>query len=86
MLHLCPTVNDAKQISEDGMYWGGDPTQAQDAMEDPSLEKVYSGFDFKFFVQSTIWPSVGVLQSEVDDKIWFPAKVSKNVLFKVREN
>jgi hypothetical protein len=84
MLHLCPTVNDAQQITDDGMYWGGDPTQAQDAMEDPSLDRIYSGFDFKFFVQSTIWSS-GVLQGEVDDKIWFQANVSNNVLFKSRD-
>ena len=83
MLHLCSTVNDAKQITKDGMFWGGDPTQAQDAMEDPSLDRIYSGFDFKFFVQSTIWSNPGVLQSEVDDEIWFPASVSQNALFKV---
>jgi hypothetical protein len=84
MLHLCPTVNDAIQITEDGMYWGGDPTQAQDAMEDPSLDRIYSGFDFKFFVQSTLWSNAKTLQSEVDDEIWFPASVSQNTLFKVR--
>lgn len=84
ILHLCPTVNDAQQITDDGMYWGGDPTQAQDAMEDPSLDRIYSGFDFKFFVQSTIWSS-GVLQGEVDDNIWFQANVSNNVLFKSRD-
>jgi len=84
MLHLCPTVNDAQQITKDGMYWGGDPTQAQDAMEDPSLDRIYSGFDFKFFVQSTVWSS-RTLQSEVDDKVWFQANVSKNVLFKSRD-
>jgi hypothetical protein len=83
MLHLCPTVNDAKQITEDGMFWGGDPTQAQDAMEDPSLDRIYSGFDFKFFVQLTIWTNPDVLQSEVDDEIWFPVSVSQNALFKV---
>jgi len=85
MLHLCPAVNDAKQITEDGMFWGGDPTQAQDAMEDPSLDRIYNGFDFKFFVQSTIWSNAGVLQSEVDDEIWFPASVSQNILFKSRD-
>jgi len=84
MLHLCPTVNDAQQITTDGMYWGGDPTQAQDAMEDPSLDRIYSGFDFKFFVQSTVWSS-RTLQSEIDDKVWFRANVSKNVLFKSRD-
>jgi len=84
MLHLCRTVNDAQKITDDGIYWGGDPTQAQDAMEDPSLDRIFSGFDFKFFVQSTIWSS-GALQNEVDDEIWFPANVSKNVLFKSRD-
>mmetsp|Transcript_315 Transcript_315/g.576 ORF Transcript_315/g.576 Transcript_315/m.576 type:complete len:443 (-) Transcript_315:1385-2713(-) len=85
MLHLCPTVRDATKITEDNVYWGGDPAQAQDAMEDPSLDRMYSGFDFKFFVQSTIWSNVGTLQSEVDDKIWFPAKVSQKILFKSRD-
>mmetsp|Transcript_1907 Transcript_1907/g.4463 ORF Transcript_1907/g.4463 Transcript_1907/m.4463 type:complete len:412 (-) Transcript_1907:170-1405(-) len=85
MLHLCPTVNDATQITEDGMFWGGDPTQAQDAMEDPSLDRIYSGFDFKFFVQSTIWSNAGQLQSEIDQQVWFPASVSQNILFKSRD-
>ncbi|KAL3921308.1 MAG: hypothetical protein SGARI_006713, partial [Bacillariaceae sp.] len=82
MLHLCPTVNDAAKITEDGMFWGGDPAQAQDAMEDPSLDRIYSGFDFKFFVQSTIWSNKS-LKKELDDETWFTCNVSKNVLFKV---
>eukprot|EP00531_Pseudo-nitzschia_arenysensis_P012436 CAMPEP_0116141164 /NCGR_PEP_ID=MMETSP0329-20121206/14235_1 /TAXON_ID=697910 /ORGANISM="Pseudo-nitzschia arenysensis, Strain B593" /LENGTH=398 /DNA_ID=CAMNT_0003636327 /DNA_START=54 /DNA_END=1250 /DNA_ORIENTATION=+ len=85
MLHLCPTVNGATQITEDGMFWGGDPTQAQDAMEDPSLDRIYSGFDFKFFVQSTIWSNAGTIQSEIDEQVWFPASVSQNILFKSRD-
>ena len=71
------------EVGRGGMYWGGDPAQAQDAMDDPSLNRIYSGFDFKFFVQSTIWNSMGVLQAEVDDNVWFPANVSQNILFKV---
>jgi len=55
MLHLCPAVEGAKQLTSDGLYWGGDPAQAQDAMNDPSLDRAMSGFDFKFFVQSTRW-------------------------------
>jgi hypothetical protein len=82
MLHLCPAVKDATQITDDGMYWGGEPAQAQDAMEDPSLDRIYSGFDFKFFVQSTIW-STNDLKKELKAEVWFPAQVSKNVLFKV---
>ena len=55
MIHLCPAVKGAKQLTSDGLYWGGDPVQAQDAMNDPSLDRVMNGFDFKFFVQSTRW-------------------------------
>lgn len=84
MLHLCPTVNGATKLTEDGLYWGGDPAQAQDAMEDPSLEKVMTGFDFKFFVQTTLW-STKALDKEIKDGIWFPAMVSKEVLFKSRD-
>lgn len=55
MLHLCPAVQGAKQLTNDGLYWGGNPAQAQEAMNDPSLDRAMSGFDFKFFVQSTRW-------------------------------
>lgn len=55
MLHLCPAVEGAKPLTSDGLFWGGDPAQAQEAMNDPSLERAMSGFDFKFYVQSTRW-------------------------------
>lgn len=55
MIHLCPLVKGARQITEDGLFHGGDPVQAQEAMGDPSLERIMTGFDFKFFVQSTRW-------------------------------
>ena len=84
MLHQCPAVSGATKLTDDGLFWGGDPAQAQDAMEDPSLDKVMTGFDFKFFVQSTIWSSKD-LEKEVKDGIWFPAEVSKDVLFKSRD-
>lgn len=84
MLHLCPTVKDATRLTDDGLYWGGDPAQAQEAMEDPSLERVMTGFDFKFFVQSTIW-STKDLDKEIRDGIWFPSSVAKEVLFKSRD-
>ena len=84
MLHLCPTVKNAQKLTEDGLFWGGDPAQAQEAMEDPSLDRIMSGFDFKFFVQSTIW-SANDLDKEIKDGIWFPASVSKEVLFKSRD-
>jgi putative AlgH/UPF0301 family transcriptional regulator len=84
MLHLCPTVKNAQKLTEDGLFWGGDPAQAQEAMEDPSLDRIMTGFDFKFFVQSTIW-SARDLDKEIQDGIWFPASVSKEVLFKSRD-
>ena len=55
MIHLCPTVPGAKRLTEDGLFWGGDPEMAAEVMTDPQLERVYTGFDFKFFVQSTRW-------------------------------
>ena len=84
MLHLCPAVPGATKITEDGLYWGGNPEEAQDAMEDPSLDRIMSGFDFKFFVQSTLW-SPNELAREIEDGTWFVAEVSKEVLFKSRD-
>jgi putative AlgH/UPF0301 family transcriptional regulator len=43
-----------------------------------------TGFDFKFFVQSTVWRA-GELQKEIDKGTWFCASVSKDVLFKSRD-
>ena len=84
MLHLCETVKGAQKITEDGLYWGGDPSQAQEAMEDPSLGRVVTGFDFKFFVQSTVWMT-NDLEKQIKDGAWFPVEVSKEVLFKSRD-
>ncbi len=55
MIHFCPAVKGSRKITDDGLYHGGDPSQAQEAMNDPSLERPMTGFDFKFFVQSTKW-------------------------------
>jgi hypothetical protein len=84
MLHLCPAVEGAKQITKDGLYWGGDPAQAQEAMKDPSLDRPMSGFDFKFYVQTTRWLPLQ-LENEVRDETWFVASVSKEILFKSRD-
>jgi len=84
MLHLCPTVPGARKLTEDGLYWGGDPEAAQEAMADPSLERPMSGFDFKFYVQSTRWLPLQ-LEKEIRDGTWYAASVSKEVLFKSRD-
>jgi hypothetical protein len=84
ILHLCPTVKGAKRLTDDGLYWGGDPAQAQDAMDDPALDRVFTGFDFKFFVQCTTF-GPGELQRSIDNGTFYAAAVSKNVLFKSRD-
>ena len=84
MLHLCPAVVGATQLTKDGLYWGGDPAQAQDAMSDPSLDRVMTGFDFKFFVQCTSF-APGQLEKEIQNGTFFMANVSKEVLFKSRD-
>jgi len=84
MLHQCPSVIGSKKITDDGLYWGGDPAQAQEAMSEATDGRVLTGFDFKFFVQSTLW-SPGELEKQVEGKTWFKAEVSKEVLFKSRD-
>ena len=83
ILHLCPGVAGATQITEDGLWWGGESSQASEALE-KTLDRVYTGFDFKFFVQSTIW-SNDEIEKEIQAETWFPASVSKEVLFKPRD-
>jgi putative AlgH/UPF0301 family transcriptional regulator len=84
MLHLCPSVTSCKLITEDGLYWGGDPSQAQEAMSDPSNERVYTGFDFKFFVQSTSFGS-GEVQKNIEQARFYCVNVAKEILFKSRD-
>lgn len=56
MVHACPYVKDCVSLPKsDGLYWGGNPVEAQNAMKDSRLEKPMSGFDFKFFIQTTRW-------------------------------
>jgi len=80
MLHMCDMVKGSRQLTEDGLFWGGEPAQAQDVMSDAKK----TGFDFKFFVQSTRWLPTQ-LEKEVRDRTWFVASVSKEVLFKSRD-
>jgi len=86
MVHLCPNVDGAKRITEDGLYWGGDPAQAQEEMGDPEngAGRILTGFDFKFFVQSTRWLPTQ-LEKEIRDGTWILASVSKDVMFKSRD-
>jgi len=86
MLHQCPDVRGSKKLSEDGLYWGGDPGQAQDTLNQSNGEdgRVLTGFDFKFFVQSTVW-SPGELERQVQEGTWFCATVSREVIFKSRD-
>ena len=87
MLHRCEDLRGSLRLTDDGLFWGGDPVEAQDVMynynkQNPS--NVISGFDFKFFVQSTKWLPTQ-LEKEVRDGTWFVANVSRTVLFKSRD-
>jgi len=85
IVHACPYVNNSVPLPKsDGLYWGGDPIQAQEAMKDSRLEKPLSGFDFKFFIQTTRWLP-DALEQEIKDGTWFLATVSKEVLFRSRD-
>lgn len=85
MVHACPYVNNSIPLAKsDGLYWGGNPVQAQDAMKDSRLEKPLSGFDFKFFIQTTRWLP-NSLEQEIKDGTWYLTTVSKEVLFRSRD-
>merc|ERR1712238_257911 len=85
MVHACPYVNNSVPLAKsDGLYWGGNPIQAQEAMKDSRLEKPLSGFDFKFFIQTTRWLPDS-LEQEIKDGTWYLATVSKEVLFRSRD-
>ena len=73
MLHQCPAVSGAKMLTDDGLWWGGDPTQAQEVLSDPSLPRIYTGFDFKFFVQATKWN-----ERELEHEIVLPSEWNNN--------
>ena len=71
MIHACPYVNGSIPLSKsDGLYWGGSPVQAQEAMRDSRLERPLSGFDFKFFIQTTRWLP-GQVSSGWKCSFWF---------------
>jgi Uncharacterized ACR, COG1678 len=91
MMHQCEAVPGSVPITEDGLYWGGEPAQAQEAMEIPIMnpltgkrDRIITGFDFKFFVQSTVYPA-GALQKEIDQGTFYVAQVAKDVLFQSRD-
>jgi hypothetical protein len=84
MIHRCPYVNGAKQLTEDGIFWGGDTLQAQDVLTEMHPNRIFTGFDFKFFVQGTRWLPTQ-LEKEIKDGVWFCASVSKEILFKSRD-
>ena len=73
MVHACPYVNGSVPLPmSDGLYWGGSPVQAQEAMKDGRLEKPLSGFNLKFFIQTTRW-----LPSQVRFSFLFPLGVGE---------
>jgi hypothetical protein len=83
MLHLCPTVRGATQLTDDGLFWGGDPEQAQEAME-ATPDRLYSGFDFKFFVQNSVFGRTE-LEDLVKNKRLFAVSAASSILFQSRD-
>ncbi len=72
MVHSCPYVNGSVPLAKsDGLYWAGNPVQAQEAMRDSRLEKPLSGFDFKFFIQTTRWLPSQVSLSTICSSVHF---------------
>ena len=87
MLHMCENLPRSVRLTDDGLFWGGDPVEAQEVMAEYNKQNpssTLSGFDFKFFVQSTKWLPTQ-LEKELRDGTWFVASVSKAVLFKSRD-
>jgi len=100
MLHPCSMIPESKSLTDDGLFWGGDPGEAQRIMERGDVnviingeydeetgderKRLLSGFDFKFFVQRTRWLPTQ-LEKEIRDGTWYAANVSKEVLFKSRD-
>mmetsp|Transcript_17723 Transcript_17723/g.37230 ORF Transcript_17723/g.37230 Transcript_17723/m.37230 type:complete len:519 (+) Transcript_17723:108-1664(+) len=85
MLHYCPLVKGCTKLPKsDGLFWGGDPEQAQEVMKDKSFEEPLSGFSFKFFISYTKW-SAAELEKEIKNGTWYMTTVSREVLFKSRD-
>jgi len=80
VLHQCGEVEGCDQLTEDGIFFGGDIGTAGEALNKGKL----SGFQFKFFVQQTRWLPLQ-LEKEIRDGTWIAANVSRNVLFRPRD-
>ena len=80
MVHLRPDVPRSTRITPDGVHLGGDMSAANDM----AARGDASGFDFKFFVQSTRWLPT-VLEAEIASGLWLAADVDKRVMFKGRD-
>lgn len=78
-MHDIEELESAIEIRE-GLYLGGSFESAQELVEDGT----YSGFRFKFFLQTAAWGS-GVLEEEIKKGWWLPARCSNQVILKVRE-
>lgn len=85
MLHPYAEVKGAAAVTDaasdaGGLFFGGEFADAQ------ALVKRGTGsqFVFKFFVQATAW-GPGGLEQQVAAGAWHPARVSKEVLLKIRE-
>jgi hypothetical protein len=83
MLHICTNISGTK-LTEDGLYWGGNPQLAQNVVNDGIIEddvtgatRRINGFDFKFFVQCTTL-SDSEFQKYVNNNGELSSKISKD--------
>ncbi|GMH95658.1 hypothetical protein TrST_g6405 [Triparma strigata] len=80
MVHLKGEGVKGSESLGGGMFWGGSLEVANDMV----VGGDGSGFDFKFFVQSTRWMPKQ-LEGEVEKGMWMAAEVDKRVVFKSRD-
>ncbi|KAG5184952.1 hypothetical protein JKP88DRAFT_185555, partial [Tribonema minus] len=79
-IHTYPEVAQAEQVTEDGLFFGGDFKSAVHCVR----EGIGSGFNFRFFVQYTQW-GPGELGAEVNAGRWHAVSAGKMSLLRVRD-
>jgi len=80
MIHSYPDIAQTLQLTEDGLYYGGDLESANEKV----LKGTGTGFNFRFFLQFTKW-GPGEMEQQVQKGMWIPVKCSKMVILKARD-
>ena len=75
-IHRCGLLIDDAMPIGNGLFWGGNIENINQLFNDGRAQNT----DFKFFVGYSGW-GAGQLQSEIDQKAWWLAKPSANLVF-----